>query len=101
MKTPHLPILITAALAAAFTITDAHSQTTTSSSVKTRIGTLKFERGYPTEETKKKVFDEIDYQRAVQAYLWAYPAVSFESIRLAAKAAGMDRNDFGIADKYA
>jgi hypothetical protein len=93
--------LITAALAAAFTITSAHAQTTTPDSVKTRLGTLKFERGYPTEETKKKVFDEIDYQRAVQAYLWAYPAVSFESIRVASKAAGMDRNDFGIADKYA
>jgi hypothetical protein len=26
----------------------------------------------------------MDYQRAVQAYLWAYAAVSFESIRLAA-----------------
>ena len=30
---------------------------------------LTFERGFPTEETKRKVFDEIDYQRAVQAYL--------------------------------
>jgi hypothetical protein len=28
--------------------------------------TLKFEQGFPTEETKQKVFDEIDYQRAVQ-----------------------------------
>ena len=69
--------------------------------MKTRIGDLKFERGFPTEETKHKVFDEIDYQRAVQAYLWAYPAVSFESIRVAAKAAGMDLNVIGIADKYA
>ena len=43
---------------------------------------LKFERGFPTEETTQKLFDEMDYQRAVQAYLWAYPAVSFESIRL-------------------
>ena len=31
--------------------------------VKTRLGDLKFEQGYPTEETKRKVFDEIDYQR--------------------------------------
>jgi hypothetical protein len=27
----------------------------------------------------------MDFQRAVQAYLWGYPAVSFESIRLTAK----------------
>ena len=53
--------------------------------MKTRIGTLNFERGFPTEETTRKLFDEIDYQRAVQAYLWAYPAVSFESIRIGIK----------------
>ena len=35
----------------------------------TRIGKLNFELGFPTEETTQKVFDEIDYQRAVQAYL--------------------------------
>ena len=51
----------------------------------TRLGELTFERGFPTEETKRKVFDEIDYQRAVQAYLWAYPAVSLESIRIGVK----------------
>ena len=33
--------------------------------------------------------------------MWAYPAVSFESIRVAAKAAGMDLNEMVIADKYA
>jgi hypothetical protein len=74
---------------------------TTPSAVETRIGTLKFEQGYPTEETKRKVFDEIDYQRAVQAYLWAYPAVSFQSILVEAKRAfGSDLNDLGIADNF-
>ncbi len=94
--------LITAALVAAFTITSAHSQTKTPDSVQTRIGTLKFERGFPTEETAQKLFDEMDYQRAVQAYLWAYPAVSFESIRSATKRdLGADLNDVVIADNYA
>ena len=74
---------------------------TTPDTVKTRIGDLQYERGFPTEETTHKVFDEIDYQRAVQAYLWAYPAVSLESIRIAAKAGAMDLNVIGIADKYA
>jgi hypothetical protein len=91
-----------AALAAALAITSAHAQTTTPDSVKTRIGDLKFEKGFPTEETTKKLFDEMDYQRAVQAYLWAYPAVSFESIRIGAKRdLGVDLNDFVIADNYA
>ena len=77
--------------------------TTTPDSVKTRIGKLNFENGFPTEETARKLFDEMDYQRAVQAYLWAYPAVSFESIRLAAKQAdlGADLNDMVIADNFA
>jgi hypothetical protein len=68
----------------------------------TRIGTLNFENGFPTEETTRKLFDEMDYQRAVQAFLWAYPAVSFESIRLAVKRdLGADLLDMIIADNYA
>ena len=68
----------------------------------TRIGTLNFENGFPTEETTRKLFDEMDYQRAVQAYLWAYPAVSFESIRIATKRdLGADLNDMIIADNFA
>ena len=31
----------------------------------TRIGTLIFENGFPSEDTTRKVFDELDYQRAV------------------------------------
>jgi hypothetical protein len=96
------PTLIAAALAAAFIITSAHAQTTTSDRVETRIGTVTFENGFPSEETARKLFDEMDYQRAVQAYLWAYPAVSFESIRIGTKRdLGVDLNDSVIADNYA
>ena len=70
--------------------------------VETRLGALAFEQGFPTEETTKKVFDEIDYQRAVQAFLWAYPAVSFEAIRVALERdLGVGYNDLMIADNYA
>jgi hypothetical protein len=70
--------------------------------IDTRIGKLNFENGFPSEETARKVFDEMDYQRAVQAYLWAYPVVSFESIRLAVQRdLGTDLNDLIIADNYA
>ncbi len=48
--------------------------------VNTRIGELEFthdfENGYPTDETVKKLYDEIDFQRACQAYLWGLPFVS-------------------------
>ena len=74
----------------------------TANAVQTRIGVMNFERGYPTAETARKLFDELDYQRAVQAYLWGYPAVSFESIRIATKRdLNGELNDMFIADKFA
>jgi hypothetical protein len=49
--------------------------------VETRIGTLEFTHGfangYPTDGTIEKLYDERDFQRACQAYLWSLPAVSF------------------------
>ena len=47
----------------------------------TRIGPLEFTHGfangYPTDETVEKLYDERDFQRACQAYIWSLPAVSF------------------------
>jgi len=60
----------------AATVTEAGSQ-----EIKTRIGTLAFthdfENGYPTDATVERLYDERDFQRACQAYLWSLPAVSF------------------------
>ena len=44
--------------------------------MKTRFGNLEFPGGYPTEDTSRKVFDELDLQRATQLYLDMYPALS-------------------------
>ena len=50
-------------------------------SINTRIGELSFtkdfENGYPTDETVTKLYNEMDFQRACQAYLWSLPLVSF------------------------
>ena len=80
----------------------AHPNATIPDSVELpRVGTLRYELGFPTPETSRKLYDEMDFQRAVQAYLWGYPAVSFESIRLTAKQdLDMDFNDLGIADNF-
>jgi hypothetical protein len=49
--------------------------------VKTRIGELTFTHdfanGYPTDATQELLFDELDFQRACQAYIWAIPVVGF------------------------
>ncbi len=44
--------------------------------VETRLGTLKFFDGFPDEVSVEKLYDNLDFQRAVQAYLLAIPAVS-------------------------
>jgi len=45
--------------------------------IETNFGTLEFEGGgFPTSDTVEKVFDELDLQRATQAYLDFYPALS-------------------------
>ena len=52
-----------------------------SKTIKTRVGSLAFTHdfanGYPTDATLEKLYDERDFQRACQAYLWSLPAVSF------------------------
>jgi hypothetical protein len=51
--------------------------------IETRIGPLEFTHdfanGYPTDATVDKLYDERDFQRACQSYLWSLPAVSFRS----------------------
>ena len=44
--------------------------------VETRLGTLKFFDGFPDKTTVEKLYDNLDFQRAVQAYLLAAPAVN-------------------------
>ena len=70
---------------------------TTPDSVDTRIGTLKFERACPTEETMQKVYDKLDFSRAVEAYMWAYPAASFQAIQIGPyqRDLGVDLNGIG------
>ena len=42
---------------------------------------FEFVNGFPTKETTRKVYDELDYQRAVQAYLTHIPAMSMFGAR--------------------
>jgi len=41
---------------------------------------LKFEGGYPTVETIQKLYDQLDRQRAAQAYLDFMPAASMQAL---------------------
>ena len=56
--------------------------------VDTRFGTLNFFDGFPDKASAEKMFDNLDFQRAVQAFLFAIPAVSQVANREAFQALG-------------
>lgn len=64
------------------------------------LSELPFEGGYPTAETSRKLADELTFQRAVQAYLWALPAVNMYAMKEGlGKAFGEGNNVLSVFDK--
>jgi len=71
----------------------------------TRIGKLEFTHafidGYPTNATVEKLFDEMDFQRAVQAYIWSIPVVSMAQWRHAhEKELGAENGQIVFVESY-
>ncbi|MGB5690959.1 MAG: DUF1254 domain-containing protein, partial [Flavobacteriaceae bacterium] len=58
--------------------------------VETSIGTLKFNDGFPTEETAQKVWDNLDFVRAVEAMIMTTPAASLVGFRQGIRDFGPD-----------
>jgi len=52
--------------------------------VETKIGTLKFNNGFPDNETVAKLYDNLDFQRGTQSFLNGIAIVSVEAVRRAA-----------------
>ncbi len=50
------------------------------------LADMPFDGGYPTAETSQRLFDELDFQRAVQVYLWALPAMNIDAMRRGSEA---------------
>jgi hypothetical protein len=48
----------------------------TTGTIDSRLGKLELVNGFPTDATVKKLYDDLDFQRACQAYLWALPYTS-------------------------
>src|SRR6266581_3125467 len=96
MKTTCRKDILAAALVCALSATSAPAET-----VDTRIGKLDMELGVPTTATVKKLYDEMDFQRAAQAYLWALPVVGFAQMGLMQQvAAGARDGDVAIFEGY-
>jgi hypothetical protein len=82
----------TLAFMAAFSFPAFAQKLPTTGTVETRLGKLELADGYPTEATAKKLYDDIDFQRACQAYIWGLSAVGFQGLHLA------QLNTFGAKD---
>ncbi|MBD3853957.1 MAG: DUF1254 domain-containing protein, partial [Acidobacteria bacterium] len=59
--------------------------------VKTRVGTLEFFDGIPTEETAAVLFENLDLNRGQQAFLNGMPASNFEAGRAGHMAIGQNK----------
>lgn len=74
----------------------------TPDTVETRVGTFKFFDGLPTKETSQKVYDNLDFMRAVEVFLNFVPAASIEAIRLGLAEQGVSKsNQVMIFDQLA
>lgn len=61
-----------------------------------RIGNIEFENDYPTEETAKKLREELKFQAAVQTYLWSFPLANVMSLRDGHRAVGISNTAIPI-----
>ena len=104
MKTTYNQNLLAAALVGAMTAITAHAQTAPKMKmttdippsieipdrVETSIGTLNFVDGFPSKATSQKIYDNLDFQRAVQSFLIAMPGASEVAIRQGIRNFGPD-----------
>ena len=75
---------------------------TTPDTVQTRIGTLKFSDGLPDADTVKKVYDNLDFARGVEAFLLGMPAANVQGLRRGFIEGGFPPNQgFGISEGLA
>jgi hypothetical protein len=75
--------------------------TTTVQTIDTRIGKLDFELGMPTSETAARLYEEMDFQRAVQCYLWGLPTVGMEELKQSVQRdTGLQNGDLAIFEGY-
>ena len=64
--------------------------------VESRLGILEFDDGAPSKETAALLYDNLDFQHAVQAYLAAIPGVSLTALRRGFLSAGVEDNSFTL-----
>ncbi len=66
--------------------------------VETRLGTLRFFDGFPDEATVQTVYDNLDFQRATQAFLTSMLAAWHHALRTAYRIFGPDNQTLLITE---
>ena len=77
----------------AFAQTSIPSSITTPNQVETRLGTLEFKDGMPSESTLQKVYDNLDFTHAFEAFVNTMQGVNAEAIRRGFADIGVKDND--------
>jgi hypothetical protein len=76
--------------------TDIPPAITAPESMETRIGTLKFDDGFPGDATVQKVYDNLNFQRGVQAFLNTMPAASLSAMRKGLRSIGVNNSSVAL-----
>lgn len=75
------------------------SSVTTPDKVETRIGTLEFNDGQPSQATLEKVYDNLDYMHAIRAFSDTLQGVSIHAIRQGLASVGAKDNEVIVFSK--
>lgn len=60
--------------------------------VESRLGTLEFDDGAPTESTAELLYNHLDFVHGVEAFLGAFPAASMAAMRQGFLSIGVEDN---------
>jgi hypothetical protein len=78
--------------------TDIPASITTPDVVETSLGTMRFFDGFPDAATVQRVYDNLDFQRGVQAFLTTIPAASAYAFRQGLRIFGPDNKTVLITE---
>ncbi len=71
-------------------LTEIPESIRTPDKVKTRIGTLTFNDGFPSKETVKQVYENLDFMRGVEVFLNTCQGASLAALRAGMRNAGVE-----------
>ena len=64
--------------------------------LESRLGTLDFDDGAPSEETAALLYDHLDFMHGVEAFLGAIPGASLAALRRGFQSVGVEDNSFTL-----